>query len=141
MPVVEIRLHDVQLSALRKLAADRDVSPGQVIRDCLDAEIRRALKPVKTPNRADERLVAPLRALLADDLAYAQSWDDLNARLHRKGYHLAESGGGAVLLDWPCGRRLCKGSELGYPYRKLVERFGRLYPASASAFSRSSPRS
>ena len=141
MPRVEIQLDDIQLSALRLLAAERDVSPGQVIRDCLDAEIRRTLKPAKTPNRADERLVAPLRALLADDLAFATSWDDLQARLHRKGFHLAESGGGLVLLRWPGGMRLCKGSELGYPYRKLTERFGRLYPASASAFNRSSPRS
>ena len=81
----------------------------------------------KTARRADERLVAPLRALLADDLAYAAGWDDLQARLLRKGYQLREAGGGLALHD-AGSERLCKGSDLGYSYSRLMRRFKVPFP-------------
>ncbi len=42
-----------------------------------------------------------LRALLADDLAYAGVWSELQRRLNRKVYELRESGGGLTLFHFP----------------------------------------
>ncbi|MDP4031973.1 MAG: hypothetical protein Q8P60_03800 [Pseudorhodobacter sp.] len=122
-----LRLPLATVAALRQLAAEDDVTPGQLIRDAVDRELRRRAT-AKTPIRADERLVAPLRALLADDFAYAQSWQDLQTRLIAKGYRLAESGGGLVLISHPGGERLCKGSELGHSYSALLRKFQAPFP-------------
>ena len=124
---VTIKLSEPMIAALRDLAVRDDVSVGQLVRLALDKELRRRAE-AKTPIRADERLVAPLRALLADDMAYAKSWTDLSARLAAKGYALAESGGGLILLDSASGQRLCKGSELGYGYAALLRKFDAPFP-------------
>jgi len=124
---VSIRLPEEMVEALRALAARHDVTPGQVIRTAISRELQRAGQRAKTPNRADERLVASLQALLAPDIAVARDWDDLNARLGRHGYRLSAAGGGLALFAHG-GRKLCKGSELGVPYRTLVRRFGRALP-------------
>ncbi len=130
MPRVELKLNDAQFRATKMLAEARDVTMGQILRDALDAALDRAFQKgkAKTPNRADERLVAPLRALLADDFAYASTWAELQSRLQKKGYFLQESGGGLALYTWPAATRVCKGSELGYSYRLLVNRFQRPFP-------------
>jgi hypothetical protein len=100
-----------------------------VIRDAIRRDLKRR-ETAKTPVRADERLVAPLRALLAHDFAYARDWPDLQSRLQAKGYMLREAGGGLALhaLD---GRRLCKGSELGYGYAALIRKFRAPFPGHA----------
>ncbi len=116
------------LDAAGRIARARDITPGQVIRDALSAEIRRASRNAKTPNRADEQLLAPLRALLATDLAHARSWSDLITRLEAKGYALREAGGGLALHRSADGARLCKASELGHAYGALMRRFGAPYP-------------
>ena len=116
------------LDAAGRLAAAQDVSTGQIIRDALSAEIKRATRNAKTPNRADEQLLAPLRALLAVDFAHARSWAELNARLNAKGYALREAGGGLALHRSPDGARLCKASELGHAYASLMRRFGAPFP-------------
>ena len=106
MHVVTLQLPGPLLQAAEALARDRDCSLWAVIRAALNAEIRRANLPVKTPNRADERLVDPLRALLAADFGEARSWPDLQARLAAKGYALREAGGGMALHSHPEGSRL-----------------------------------
>ena len=128
MHVVTLKLPEPLLQAADALARDRDCSLGAVIRAALSAEIRRANLPVKTPNRADERLVDPLRALLAADFGEARSWPDLQARLAAKGYALREAGGGLALHSHPEGSRLCKASELGHAYASLMRRFGQPFP-------------
>ena len=145
MERLDLALPPEFVAALDRIARAEDVSRGQVIRDAIRRDLRRREK-AKTPVRADERLVAPLRALLAEDFAYARDWSDLQSRLAAKGYRLQEAGGGLALhtLD---GRRLCKGSELGYGYAHLVRAFGAPFPghahrgAAARALSpRASPR-
>jgi hypothetical protein len=122
-----LRLPDAMLAALRQTAREEDCSVGDLVRDAISRDLRRRAQ-AKTPVRADERLVAPLRALLADDLAYAQSWDDLATRLACKGFRLRESGGGLILERNPSGERLCKASELGYSYSALLRRFDQAFP-------------
>jgi Arc/MetJ-type ribon-helix-helix transcriptional regulator len=129
MERLELSLPADYVAALDRIARAEDVSRGQVIRDAIRRDLKRREK-AKTPVRADERLVAPLRALLAEDFAYARDWSDLQSRLAAKGYRLQEAGGGLALhaLD---GRRLCKGSELGYGYALLVRKFGAPLPGHA----------
>ena len=112
------------------LARERDITLGQLVRDVLAAEIGRRHR-ARPPVRADERLVAPLRARLAGDLAHAVDWQDLQRRLAAKGYALREAGGGLALHEWPGGRRLCKASELGFSYSRLMRRLGRPFPGHA----------
>ena len=131
----ELQLEDIQYKALHELARTWDVTPGQVLRNALDETFKQVnRKKAKKPNRADERLIAPLRALLADDFAYAKSWDELQTRLKTKGYTLRESGGGLILCDWPAIRRICKGSELGYAYRLLARKFQQPFPGHAQSW-------
>lgn len=122
-----LKLPQATLTALRRIAADDDVSVGQVIRAAIARDLTRRSQ-AKTPVRADERLVAPLRALLADDFAYAKTWGELQSRIAAKGYGLAESGGGLILFDRLSGARMCKGSELGYGYASLLRRFMTPFP-------------
>ncbi len=126
MESVFVKLPAPTLEALNRIARQEDVSVGQVIRDSLSRDFRRREK-AKNVRRADERLVAPLRALLADDFAYAESWADLQNRLAGKGYSLREAGGG-LCLHHLNGARICKGSELGYGYASLMRKFGRPFP-------------
>ena len=121
METVRIGLPAETLKAVEQIALIEDISVGQVVRDAIERDLfrrQRARKPV----RADERLVAPLRALLADDFAYARDWNDLARRLAVKGYMVLPAGGGIALHEIS-GRRLCKGSELGYSYATLLRRF------------------
>lgn len=124
---VEIKLSSPLRQEARRLASDRDISVGQLIRDVLSREIARA-RNAKPPVRADERLVAPLRARLAPDLAEAQNWNDLHQRLQAQGYDLRVAGGGLALHELATSRRLCKASELGFSYSRLMRRFGAPHP-------------
>ncbi|QFS81332.1 hypothetical protein FIU97_00610 [Roseivivax sp. THAF40] len=114
--------------ATLQAAKAADMSPGDLIRSALAADLKRRAYPAKTPNRADEQLLGPLRVLLAQDFAAAQDWGDLIARLRAKGYALHEAGGGLALHSHPEGLRLCKASELGHSYGALLRRYGAPFP-------------
>ena len=126
MNTIQLRLPPEMIAALELIARAEDATIGGLIRDAVKRDLYRRSR-AKTAQRADERLVAPLRALLADDLAYAMGWEDLQRRLARKGDRLQEVGGGLALHDLT-GQRLCKGSDLGYSYSKLMRRFGAPFP-------------
>lgn len=125
---VTLTLPEPMLRAVLHLCRARDQSLDALLRQALDAELRRAAGPAKTPNRADERLLAPLRTLLARDLGEARNWPDLIERLARQGFELREAGGGLALHTHPGGLRQCKASELGHSYSSLMRRFGRPFP-------------
>ncbi|APZ52398.1 hypothetical protein [Salipiger abyssi] len=125
---VTVRLPGPLYEAALRLARQRDETLGRVIREALAAEIGRQRNGAKSPNRADEQLLGPLRVLLAADLAEARSWDDLRTRLRDKGFALHPAGGGLALHSHPDGTRLCKASELGQSYVTLMRRFGRPFP-------------
>jgi hypothetical protein len=127
-----VRLAPVTWSALERIARDEDRSVGDILRDAVERDLYRRTRAKKAV-RPDERLIAPLRALLADDLAYAASWPELAARLARKGYALIESGPGLVLAAQPSGQRLCKASDLGYSHSRLASRLGSPFPSHAHA--------
>ena len=125
--IVKIRVGLPMQQMVREIALERDVSVGQFIRDAVSREISRA-RNARPPVRADERLVAPLRARLADDLANSSNWDDLQRRLNEKGFTLQIAGGGLALHEHCGGRRICKASELGFSYSRLMRRFQTPFP-------------
>ena len=94
-----LRMPPTQKARLMALARDCDQTPGQILRDLLAAELSR--KPAKTPNRADEQLVARLQRLLAPRMAEAQGWSDLQGTLRAAGFELRPAGGGLTLHDLP----------------------------------------
>jgi len=128
MHPVTFGLPDPLLCAAEQLAKACGTSLGAVIRAALSAEIRRANLPAKTPNRAEERLVDPLWALLTVDFGQARGWKGLQSRLAAKGFTLCEAGGGLALHAISGGKRLCKASELGHAYANLMRRFGKPFP-------------
>jgi hypothetical protein len=124
---VTLKLPRALLSRASIVADKQDVTVGHLVRQLLSKEIERQLNP-KTSNRTDEKLVAALQALLAQEMASATGWDDLAVRLADEGYELRPAGGGLTMHKRPCGTRLCKASELGFPYRALVARFRSAMP-------------
>lgn len=133
MDAVTIRLPREMRIALAQIARGDDVSPGQLIRALVNKEIARRHN-AKPPVSADERLIAPLRARLAADLAEALCWDDLDMRLKAKGYVLREAGGGLALHSHQSGERVCKASELGFSYSRLMRRFRAPFPGHAHTY-------
>ncbi|MGZ9808910.1 hypothetical protein ACXN5S_00420 [Pseudoroseicyclus sp. H15] len=109
------------------MARAEDETLGALVRRLLAKEVSRR-QNAKPPVRADELLVAPLRARLAGDLAHASDWEDLRRRLAAKGYALHEAGGGLALHRHPTGERLCKASDLGFSYSRLMRRFQAPFP-------------
>jgi len=72
---IQLKLSYPMFRVLTQEAAADDVTPGQIIRAALAAELRRRHK-AKTARRANEQLVTPLRVLLAGDLAEGRDWAD-----------------------------------------------------------------
>lgn len=111
------------IAALRRSAGRHGRSLNEEMCLILARALVRPAPAAKTSRRTDERLLAPLRALLADDIARATGWDDLQGRLAAQGYSLHERGGGLALHCNRTGQRLCKASELGMAYADLIRRF------------------
>lgn len=132
MDTVTLKLPREMREVAEQLAEARDVSLGQLLREALTAELRRSMRATaRTPNRAEEQLLGPLRVLLAPEFAQSTGWGDLIARLEAKGYALREAGGGLAVHTHPKGARLCKASELGNSYADLMRRFGTPLPGHA----------
>lgn len=127
-----LHLQPEMIAALKQAAYGDDATVGAVIRGAIKRDLYRRSR-AKHAHRADERLVAPLRALLADDSGYASGWEELQSRLARKGYQLQEAGGGLALHDLH-GKRVCKGSDLGYSYARLMRRFGAPFPGHSHRY-------
>ncbi len=130
---VMLRMEETVLAALREVAAREGAELGALVREAIDRDLYRRTRARKA-QRADERLVAPLRALLAEDLNLAEDWDDLASRLARKGYALREAGAGLALFELNTNARLAKASDLGVSYGRLMRRFGTPMPGHSHAY-------
>lgn len=120
------------LTALRASARAAGMSPSEQATRLLTKSLIH--DAARTPFRAEERsgaaetLLAPLRALLANDLSHATGWDDLQTRLARHGYTFRERGGGLALFSTTTATRICKASALGWAYSDLIRRFDAPFP-------------
>ena len=75
-----------------------------------------------------------MRARLAGDFEHASGWVDLDTRLKAKGFALRAAGGGLALYRWPDDTRLCKASDLGFSYARLMHRFRAPFPGHPHAW-------
>jgi hypothetical protein len=107
MPRLDLWIDDATDAALRQIAAQEGGDPTSLIRDAIRRDLFRRTRAKKAV-RPDERLIAPLRALLAKDFAYARDWPDLQARLAAKGYTLREAGAGLALHCRDSGEKRAK---------------------------------
>ncbi|MGV6804983.1 MAG: hypothetical protein ACWA49_12310 [Ruegeria sp.] len=127
METLTLDIDPIVVTALRHVAKQDGCDIETVIRGAIDRDLRRR-NQAKKAVRPDERLVAPLRALLAKDLGYSTGWEDLQSRLHGKGFALRESGGGLILVRHGTGEKVAKASDLGFSYSRLMQRFGVPFP-------------
>ena len=133
MPVLNLPLDTLTLQALQKAAKDDQSQIIDVIQGAVTRDLYRRTRAKKAV-RPDERLLAPLRALLADDFAYAAGWEDLQKRLRHKGFELREAGAGLALFCASTGARRAKASDLGYSYSRLMRRFHAPFPGHSHAY-------
>ena len=127
-----ISLAPATWAALEWVASAEGTALADLIKDAVHRDLYRRQRARKA-DKPDERLIAPLRALLAEDFAYAKTWDDLMRRLMAKGYRLVESGPGLIVADHRNGAKVCKASELGYSHARITARMGSAFPAHAHA--------
>lgn len=125
---ITLTLDDPLLRAARDVARAREITVQQLLKNALKTELARAHRTAKSPVRADERMIAMLRARLAEDFAYASGWYDLIRRLRDKGVVLREAGGGLALFSAATGARLCKASDIGFSLNRLARQFGTPFP-------------
>ena len=129
---VTLKLPRNLLSGAQRVATARDVTIGHMVRQLLKREVDCQLNSERTEG-TDTRLLAAVQALLACDFAEASGWDDFAQRLRPHGYVVRAAGGGIALIKSSCGTRICKGSELGFAYAKLVKQFGADLPGHPHA--------
>lgn len=133
MPDVICPIDSQTYLALTHIALAENSNVPALIRDAIRRDLfrrTRAKKAVWT----DERLIAPLRVLLAEDFAHAETWPDLQSRLRAKGYALREAGAGLALVRLPDNRRVAKASDLGYSYSRLMRRLNAPFPGHSHAY-------
>lgn len=106
--------------ALEHLGGRDETKICDLVREALHHDLRRRKRARAT--RMDKTL-APLRSLLADDVRDAIDWDDLQARVQRKGYQFVRSGGGLSLHNL-AGQHICTGADLGHSHTRLMRQFG-----------------
>ena len=129
---IAIDLPPTALTALRSRARAEQMSPATLAHKLLVEALGTDLRAARTPERAEEThdqpLLGRLRALLAVDLAWAETWNDLQARLASHGYTFRERGGGLALYCTTTAAHICKASDLGWPYADLMVKFGAPFP-------------
>lgn len=123
------------IKALRVLAKANQTTPSAQASHLLTVllgqtrPIPKAMTTDRTEERsARQRLLAPVRALLAADLAQATDWEDLQTRLGPHGFILRERGGGLAVYSTSTAAHICKASELGWSYSDLMRRFQQPFP-------------
>ena len=124
---IEFSLPEITHDALQRIASDEGVEIEHVLHSAIRRDLFRRSRAEKIV-RADDQHLTILRVHLAEDFAFAHSWDDLKTRLRAKGYLLREAGAGLALHKQSCGTQLCRVSELGNSYAHLMRRFLTPFP-------------
>ena len=124
---VTLKLPRELLSGAQRVATAQEVTIGHMVRQLLKREVDRQLSSTDITT-VSEGLISAVQTLLARDVADACDWDDLSHRLRPHGYVFRLNEGALVLFKTSCGTRICRGSELGFSYASLVERFGQQMP-------------
>jgi hypothetical protein len=133
---LSVRLSKSVYEQLERLAADYDVTPGQIIRDALGKFIEGLKTPGgPTPLRsANTDEVELCRVAIADALSSATTWGEMQVALASRGYRYVAQGGGLAVYSSREGCYLCKASEAGPGYSSLIKHFKAAFPGHPHAW-------
>jgi len=126
---VTINLPPALIHDLRRIAVAQDDAPGDMIRSLLLREVARH-RSETTQKPSGETDGAGKQRALADEIAAATSWADMELRLARRGVSMTRSVHGFTLHD-PSGTRICRIADLGFPHDMLARRFGAEAPGGS----------
>ncbi|WP_209355161.1 hypothetical protein [Cognatishimia activa] len=121
------KLDQTVLDALEAEARSDRSTIADILRDAIRRDLRRRTKGKSAPTY-DPNVVAAMQRLLSRDFAMASGWQDLQDRIHEKGYALRASGGGLAVFDPTTQKRMAKASHFGTSAHMLARRFGEEYP-------------
>lgn len=124
----QLRLPHALARAAQQIAAQRDLTVGQLLRDLLAAEISRA-----GPDDAAQ-MPPQQRKALGQTFDIATGWDDLQRRLAEHRMRLMPAGNGLALYPLEGDSRICKIKAIGQSYAALVSRFGAPFPSHPHAW-------
>lgn len=121
---VSIQLPADLVLAVHDLATEQEGTVAKIVEDLLVAHLATGKGSKTKVEIADQRLVFALQKLLFRDMAEADNWPDLDARLRRHGYFLKIAWGGLSLHTETSGHKLCNTADLGFSYVTFLRRFG-----------------
>ena len=130
MEWIDVKLQPDLADAARALAAWRDVTVSQLVRDLVRREVDLTAL-VAPPEPSASHPFAALRARFLSDFTKARNWQDLNAKVQSKGHCLVAANGGLILRHTMTGRRVCVIALLGFSYDALMELMGGPFPRRA----------
>ena len=118
-----VRLAPGQAENLRQAAQRLDISESEVIRRALNRYLVPERFIARSSEAHDERLLR-IRDYLGKVLSRARNWQEVQSMLRARGICYAPRGGGLIIKRSESDQILCKASEVGPAYRKLVALFG-----------------
>jgi len=132
---VNVRMSVSMRDALEELAVETDMSVGQLVREALQrflAEVwahtgEEQNVDTSTPS-PDDSVLERCRQAVRQALSLASDWKTMQGILATNGYEYRALGGGLTMFDTTDGRYLCKASDVGPGYSKLIKRFRAPFP-------------
>lgn len=140
-PDVEIKVMITQTmaDALGETAARQDLTEGAIVREALRRLLEAEEKNFSVPPTVSQDSttahthwsIENVRRIVASAVSASHDWKDLNYCLSQDGLELAPKGGGLVVRSLAPRQDICKASEIGFPYSKLIRRFKSGFPGHA----------
>ena len=132
---IQAMITSEQNECLQRLANDYDKTTGAIVREALAEYIavcdRMADAPtrqVPSGNTQPAPTLEKYKPTVGSAVMASSDWNELAINLARHDLELAPKGGGLVVCRKSEQKVLCKASELGFPYSKLIKRYQCGYP-------------
>ncbi|WP_299562459.1 hypothetical protein [uncultured Sulfitobacter sp.] len=110
------RISDIGVNDMALTARFQSTPPGSVSETTATGTMPAGrLDPVRTGR-------------IAEHMAQAQNWSDLQARLAQEGMELRALGAGLGIYNSATGRHMCNSASVGARYQTLTKRFGAAMP-------------
>ncbi len=130
---VSVKLPQEALEAIEQIARAEDITVGQFLRMAMNNELKKRHGSANYFD-ADPDFLEPIIELLGPVFDAASGWHGLQSQLRPFGYEVAERRGELVLLASNKDSIKCSLSELGYPYRRLLQKFKTPFPGHSHAW-------
>lgn len=144
LPVeMKIQLSEAMSEKLAKRALREHTSVGAIIREALGQylDARTVSERQSAPRRSVSENFAPeeevqqrasasalldlddVKGRFAGAVNRASNWEELEERLREEGLAISPKGGGLIVRQVDTELELCKASEIGFAYSRLIKRF------------------